>query len=265
MATYVVGDVQGCFDTLRALLRRIQFDPATDELWLVGDLVNRGPKNLEVLRYVRELGDAARCVLGNHDLHLLARAAGVAGRKRLDTVEDVLEAPDCDELIEWLRRRPVVYRRGDDLMVHAGVLPAWSDEDIDGLGEELSAALASDRWREVVETLRKAKSARLDEARGLERLAAISAILQRIRTLGPNGEMASYSGPPDEAPEGYLPWFDVEHRRRPETRVLFGHWAALGLLVRRDVVGLDTGCVWGRELTAFELESGASVSIPARE
>lgn len=265
MATYVVGDVQGCFDSLQALLRRVGFDRSTDQLWLVGDLVNRGPKNLEVLRYLRELGPAACCVLGNHDLHLLGRAAGVAPKKRLDTIDDVLEAPDCDELIEWLRRQPVTYRRGDDLMVHAGVLPEWTDQDIDELGAELSAALSSERWRDVVAALRKSRNARLAAARGLERLAAISAVLQRIRTLGPDGQTASYSGPPDEAPAGCRPWFDIEHRRRSATRILFGHWSALGLLIRPDAVGLDTGCVWGRELTALVLETGEVVSVAARE
>jgi bis(5'-nucleosyl)-tetraphosphatase (symmetrical) len=265
VATFVVGDVQGCFDSLEALIRRIQFDPAVDELWFVGDLVNRGPRNLEVLRYIRGLGDRASCVLGNHDLHLLARAAGVAPAKRLDTLDDVLEAPDRDELIEWLRRRPVVHRRGDDVMVHAGVLPEWTDAEIDALGGEMSAALAGDNWGEVIATVRTARSVKFGSARGLERLAAISAVLQRIRTLNREGEPAGYSGPASEAPEGCAPWFAVEHQRRPETRILFGHWSALGLMIRPDAVGLDTGCVWGRELTAFELETGQVVSVSARE
>lgn len=264
MATYVIGDVQGCFASLQALLARLGLD-RDDQLWLTGDLVNRGPRNLEVLRFVRDLGDRAVTVLGNHDLHLLARAAGVSAAKRLDTLEDVLEAGDRDELIDWLRRRPVIWRSGNDLLVHAGVHPEWSDDDIDGFAWELSAGLSGERWVEVIASLARGRDARLDTATGLDRLAAISSVFQRIRTIDSDGVLSGYSGPPADAPAGCRPWFDVPDRRRASTRVLFGHWSALGLLVRDRHVGLDTGCVWGRQLTAYELETGRTVSVSARE
>jgi bis(5'-nucleosyl)-tetraphosphatase (symmetrical) len=265
VSTYVIGDVQGCFATLEALLAELGFDRSVDRLWLVGDLVNRGPWNLEVLRFVRELGDAAVAVLGNHDLHLLARAAGVARPKQLDTIDDVLEARDRTALIEWLRRRPIAHRRGRDLMVHAGVHPDWSDDEIDDLADELAAALASDRWADVLGAMIAARQARLGTARGLERLGAISAVFHRVRTLTADGAVHNYSGSPEDAPAGCTPWFDLESRRRPATRVLFGHWAALGLMIRPDCVALDTGCVWGRRLTAFELETGRVVSVATRD
>lgn len=265
MATYVIGDVQGCFDSLEALIARLDFDRRTDQLWFVGDLVNRGPRNLEVLRFVRDLGDAAVVVLGNHELHLLARAAGVSKARRLDTIDDVLEADDLGDLIDWLRRRPVVWRRGDDVLVHAGFRPEWSDDDIDSLGAELSAGLSSERWPVVMAALGRGRARRLESATGLDRLGAISAVFQRIRTIDIDGSLAGYSGPPDGAPKGCRPWFEIPSERRACTRVLFGHWSALGLMVRDRCVGLDTGCVWGNELTAYELETGKVISVAARE
>ena len=265
MPTYVIGDVQGCFDSLQALLAKLDFDPEVDELWFTGDLVNRGPRNLDLLRFVRGLGDRAVAVLGNHDLHLLARAAEVSRAKRLDTLDDVLEADDRDELIDWLRRRPVVWRDGDDLLVHAGFRPEWSDGDIDELAAELSAGLAGDEWIEVLEVLKRERDGRLETATGLDRLAAISSVLQRVRTIDRDGSLASYSGSPEDAPAGCRPWFDIPSQRRASTRVFFGHWAALGLLVRDRYIGLDTGCVWGNRLTAFERETGRITSVKARE
>lgn len=265
MSTYVIGDVQGCFATLEVLLAELAFEPGSDQLWLVGDLVNRGPRNLEVLRLVRDLGDAAVCVLGNHDLHLLARAAGVSRPKQLDTIDDVLEAPEAPELIEWLRRRPIAHRRGANLMIHAGVRPEWSDDEIDDLADELHQALASTRWIDVIGAITRSREAQLESARGLERLGAISAVFHRLRTIAADGSIDGYSGPPSGAPAGSTPWFDLESRRRPSTRVLFGHWSALGLMLRDDCVALDTGCVWGRRLTGFELETGRVVTVSSRD
>jgi bis(5'-nucleosyl)-tetraphosphatase (symmetrical) len=273
VSTYVIGDVQGCFASLEVLVAELGFDRARDQLWFVGDLVNRGPRNLEVLRYIKGLGDAAVCVLGNHDLHLLARAAGIARKKQLDTLDDVLDAPDSNDLIEWLRHRPIAHRRGSpksspkssDLMVHAGVRPEWTDDQIDDLADELGQALASSRWVDVLAALLAARDVRLEDARGLQRLGAISAVFQRLRTITASGALDGYSGPPGGAPAGSRPWFELENRRGPDTRVLFGHWSALGLLIRRDCVAVDTGCVWGRRLTGFELETGRVVSVTSRD
>ncbi len=252
MATFVVGDVQGCFETLLSLTEAVGFERDRDELWLVGDLVNRGPKNLEVLRWIRDLGDRAVVVLGNHDLHLLARAADAVPRKPLDTVEDVLSADDRDALIDWLRLRPIVHQRDDVMMVHAGFLPSWTTETVRAKAEELSAALSGANWRQAIGQIAS------DCTSGL---GAISAVLQRIRMIGAGETLVRHSGAPDAGPNGATPWFDVEHRRGA-VKVVFGHWSALGLLLRPDVVCLDTGCVWGRTLTALNLEAGTVTSVP---
>lgn len=245
-----------------ALVRELRFDASCDQLWFVGDLVNRGPDNANVLRWVKSLGEAATVVLGNHDVHLLSQAAGVQDTKAGDTLSDVLNAPDRDELIEWLRTRPVVWFEGDDLLVHAGVPPSWSLESIRQRAGLLEAALSGDRWRDALFEIRgfKAKAVLADAEPG--NLGATAAALQRLRTIDANGRWADFSGPLQDAPSGLSPWFDLPHQHGPSTRVLFGHWAALGLLVRDDVVCLDSGCVWGRGLTAFDRETGTVVSVP---
>jgi len=256
MATYVIGDVQGCFESLMALVSAIDFDESRDELWFVGDLVNRGPDNVGVLRFVRSLGDRATVVLGNHDLHLLARAAGISPRKDLDTIEDVLAADDCDQLVDWLRRQPVVVVRDDAYLVHAGFLPSWTDETIRDSAAALSSALSGPNWHVPLTSIAT------DRATGLGRL---SAVLQRVRMIDSNEEVVSYSGAPQSAPAATTPWFEGAHRRDAKRRVYFGHWSALGLLIRDDVVCLDTGCVWGRTLTAFCIERQTVRSIANAE
>ena len=237
MATYVVGDVQGCFITLERLLARIEFDASRDRLWLVGDIVNRGPNSLEVLRFARELEDVSVVVLGNHDLHLIARSRGARERKRRDTFDDILEAPDRDELIEWLSRRPLLHREGDVVMVHAGLLPGWSLDEAESLA------------RKAEKKLRDARLAPLGKS-----MRTVVDAFTRLRTCNEAGDMClEFAGPPEQAPKGYRPWFELADIPAGAT-VVFGHWASLGLHLGTNTVGLDTGCVWGGALTALRLE-----------
>ena len=259
MATYAIGDVQGCWDNLEALLERIGPGPG-DRLWLTGDLVNRGPRSLEVLRWARDQGDRLVAVLGNHDLHLISCARGVRKPRKSDTFHDVLEAPDGEELVEWLAARPLVHREGDWLMVHAGLLPAWSAADAERIAREIAAAGLSDRllgsWRKAP----RAWSGDLDEE---DRHALAVAAFATLRCVDQAGAMdRDFDGPPGEAPPGLCPWFDHPARRSLDVKVVCGHWAALGLHLRPDLAALDSGCVWGGYLTALRLEDGAIVQVP---
>lgn len=234
MATYAIGDVQGCFITLERLLARIDFDRARDRLWFVGDIVNRGPASLDVLRFVCDLGEAAVVVLGNHDLHLIARARGTRDAKPRDTFDDVLGADDRESLLDWLIHRPLLHREGGYAMVHAGLAPQWSLDEAEKLARKAERKLRADKL---------SKSVRY----------AIDA-LTRLRTCRTNGEMClDFAGPPEQAPEGCRPWFELADIPSEET-VLFGHWASLGLHLGENAIGLDTGCVWGGTLTALRLE-----------
>jgi bis(5'-nucleosyl)-tetraphosphatase (symmetrical) len=263
---YAIGDIQGCMESLRGLLARIDHDPSRDRLWLTGDLVNRGPRSLEVLRWVRGQGDRVVTVLGNHDLHLLARAAGVAGKRPRDTLDDVLAAPDRDELIDWLRQQPLLHRDGSRLLVHGGLLPAWSIADAEGLAREVEEVLRGPSWPSLLADWRASPGAwRADLAPPARRSLALSA-MATLRAVTSDGAMRrDFNGPPSEMPPGCVPWFDHPARRSRGVRILFGHWAALGLLLREDVAALDTGCVWGQRLTALRLDDGALFQQPAVE
>jgi bis(5'-nucleosyl)-tetraphosphatase (symmetrical) len=260
---HAVGDIQGCYEELRALLARLSFSSDRDRLWFVGDLVNRGPRSLEVLRFVRSLGDNAVTVLGNHDLHLLAVACGCRSERRSDTLHEVLQAPDREALLEWLASRPLAHFEGGDLMVHAGVVPEWTVETVIQLAREIEWALRNeprklfdnmygdepDRWSEDLE--------------GAERLRFAINVLTRMRVCTSDGRInLKIKGKPPGASSPWRPWFDLEHRRTRGARIVFGHWSALGLMVRADVAGLDSGCVWGGALTALDLDSGAATSVP---
>jgi len=259
MATYAIGDVHGCFATLRGLLARCGFSPRQDRLWLVGDLVNRGPRSLEVLRWAAEMGDRLVAVLGNHDLYFLARAAGLAERKRRDTLDVVLDAADCAALAVWLRARPLLHREGDRVLVHAGLFPEWSAETAERLARETEERL---RGRNGDRLLLSALAKRDDHWReGLSagaRARVVLAGMARLRALTAGGRMcADFSGPPAELPVGCRPWFEMPGRRSAGELVIFGHWAALGLRLAPGIAGLDTGCVWGQALTALRLDDGA--------
>jgi len=274
MSTYVIGDLQGCAGSFDALLARIGFDAAADRVWIVGDLVNRGPDSLGALRRVIGLGPAATAVLGNHDLHLLAVAAGVRKAGRGDTLDAVLSAPDANALLDWLRHRPMAHREtvaGTDwLMVHAGVLPSWTADATMRHAAELETALRADDWRTTLASLFGNKPDRWsDDLTGLDRLRAIVNVLTRVRYCADDDRIdfkakdapaetgANFPAPP----HGYRAWFDIGTRRTRGTAIVFGHWSTLGLMVRDDVVGLDSGCVWGGRLTAIRLEDRAVFQV----
>ncbi len=256
MATYAIGDVQGCFITLERLLRRIDFDQRRDRLWLVGDLVNRGPSSLEVLRWAKSMGKSAVAVLGNHDLHLIARAEGVREARKRDTFDDVLEAPDREALLEWLIGLPLFHREGEFVLVHAGLLPEWSLEEAEALAWEAQEALRSRRRYALLQVMEEGGGElrfRPDLTEG-ERVRLALDVFTRIRTLKATGELClDFDGPPGHAPDGCRPWFELASLP-PGATVVFGHWAALGLHLGRNAIGLDTGCVWGGSLTAIRLE-----------
>ena len=266
MSTYAIGDVQGCFDELLQLLAAVGFDRRKDRLWLVGDLVNRGPQSLAVLRFVRELGSAAVTVLGNHDLHLLTYAAGLAKPRPDDTLDEVLAAPDRTELIDWLRGLPMIHVEGEYVLVHAGLLPQWSVQQAEALGREVEAALRGARHREFLAHLYGSKPDRWDEQlRGADRLRVIVNAMTRMRFCTADGIMEFQTkGQVTAAPRGYMPWFDVPGRRSADHTLVCGHWSALGLLVAPRLLAIDAGCVWGGCLTAVRLEDRAITQVPCR-
>lgn len=255
MATYAIGDIQGCFKSLRRLLDRIVFDPHQDRLWLVGDLVNRGPDSLATLKFIKSLGASVRPVLGNHDLFLLAAAENIVTLRPKDTIQDILSSDELSELTEWLRRQPLHQRDGQFFMVHAGLLPQWTIDEAAKLAKEVEKELAGPDYRELLRELFQGSTPQWDPGlKGMERLVSITRVFTRLRTTTQGGEMSSYSGPPDEAPAGFLPWFRIPNRRSNDTTVITGHWAALGLHIEPNVLAIDSGCVWGRQLTAVRLE-----------
>jgi bis(5'-nucleosyl)-tetraphosphatase (symmetrical) len=266
MATYAVGDIQGCHRALRRLLERVSFEPAKDRLWFAGDLVNRGPESLAVLRWVRGLGDRATVVLGNHDLHLLAVASGAAKAKRRDTFADVLEAPDREELLAWLRYQPLLHQEDGFAMVHAGLLPEWSIARALELAREVERELR-ERPRRIFESMYADEPARWSEAlRGEERHRVVINAMTRMRMLDRSGAMdLAYTDAPERAPAGFVSWFDAPGRPSATTPIVCGHWAALGLVLRSDLLAIDSGCVWGGKLTAVRLEDRAVFQVEAEE
>jgi len=256
MGTIAIGDVQGCYDQLLRLLERAGFDERRDVLWFVGDLVNRGPQSLATVRFVKGLGNRAVTVLGNHDLNLLAVAEGVRKPHRGDTDGDILAAPDRDELLAWLRRRNMMHVENGYAMVHAGLLPQWSISQALGLAREVEAALSGPGYRQFLREMYGNQPARWrDNLAGADRLRIIVNAMARMRLTSPDGVLElDYKLGLDGMPRGYVPWYDAPDRASRGTTIIFGHWAALGLIVREDVVCLDSGCVWGRALSALRLE-----------
>lgn len=248
---------------MERLLDAIHFSPARDRIWLLGDLVNRGPNSAGVLRRVATLGPAAAAVLGNHDLRFLAYAEGCVPARRKDTFLDIARASDRDELIHWLSRQPLLHQEAGFLMVHAGLLPQWTVPEAVGFAREVEDALRGAARRDLLQLLHSGDCPQWDHASGgLERLQVIASVLTRIRVCTAEGFVAwPFTGPPASAPKGFHPWFEAPGRRSSEAFVICGHWAALGLAYRRNVVALDSGCVWGRALTAFRLEDGAVFQV----
>ncbi len=255
MAHYAIGDIQGCFFELQQLLDKINFDPAADLLWFTGDLVNRGPHSLETLRFVRALGDRAVTVLGNHDLHLLAVANGQNYRHRQD-LADVLEADDRDELLDWLRHRPFLHRDERFCLIHAGLPPQWDIDTAVRCAREAETVLQSDRLGEFLKHMYGDQPDRWSEdLEGWERLRFIVNCFTRLRYCDREGRLAlRFSGPPGSQPEGLLPWFRVPGRRSEGQEIIFGHWSTLGFAAERGCYGIDTGCLWGGQLTALRLD-----------
>ena len=255
MATYAIGDIQGCFKSFRRLLDHICFDHHTDRLWLVGDLVNRGPDSLATLRFLKSLGASVCPVLGNHDLFLLAAAEDIVTLRPKDTIQDILAADDRSQLTEWLRHQPLHRRNGHFFMVHAGLLPQWTVDEAATLAKEVEIVLAGPDYRSLLREMFHGSTSQWDPAlKGTERLVSIMRVFTRVRMTTPEGEMSSYSGSPAEAPVGFLPWFRIPNRRSSNATIITGHWAALGLHIEPNLLAIDSGCVWGRQLTAVRLE-----------
>ncbi|MCJ0762215.1 symmetrical bis(5'-nucleosyl)-tetraphosphatase [Variovorax terrae] len=255
MALYLIGDVQGCDSALQRLLDTIDFSPSRDTIYLLGDLVNRGPDSAGVLRRLTGLGAAARCLLGNHDLHLLAVAHGARRPGRHDTLDGLLHAPDRAALLDWLRCQRLAMQAHGVLMVHAGVLPAWSVADTLALAAEVEALLQGPELGAFLPQMYGNAPAQWDDSlQGAARLRVIVNALTRLRFCTPQGEMELAStGGAEAAPAGFMPWFEVPGRRTAGDVVAFGHWSTLGWIDRPDVLSLDTGCVWGGCLSALKL------------
>jgi bis(5'-nucleosyl)-tetraphosphatase (symmetrical) len=266
MSHYVVGDIQGCYAEFAQLLDMLAFDPAHDRMWLVGDLVNRGPDSLSVLRRVKSLGPAATTVLGNHDLHLLIVAAGHRAAHPRDTLSAILEAPDRDELLDWLRRRPLVVREGELLLVHAGLLPSWTPADSVALSREVETVLASSACDDFLGGLYGDEPARWDNGlAGHDRWRVIVNACTRLRFCSADDTMEfKQKRGPEHAPAGFAPWFAHPERKSAGVTVLCGHWSTLDLMFAPNVMMLDSGCLWGGTLTAVRLDDGCVFQVPSR-
>lgn len=260
MATYVVGDIQGCLKPLKQLLARVNFDERRDHLWLAGDLVNRGPDNLGVLRLIKGMGERATVVLGNHDLHLLAVDNGTRKLGRKDTIQDVLNAPDKASLLEWLRQQPLIHHQEPWVLSHAGIPHIWSTEEAISLAEEVHDALSGDRYKEFLSSMYGDSPASwAPSLRGMDRLRVITNYLTRMRFIDITGELdLKTKEGSDQGPPGVRPWFVYPRKDGDQQRrFLFGHWAALeGKTGRERFYALDTGCIWGGSLTMMRLEDG---------
>jgi bis(5'-nucleosyl)-tetraphosphatase (symmetrical) len=238
------------------LLQQFDFDAKRDRIWFTGDLVNRGSESLEVLRFVMALGKSAVTVLGNHDLHLLALAGGFAKKRDDDTLDDILNAPDCAALLTWLRTRPMVHQEDEYFLVHAGLLPSWSVDQAQDLGAEVEEVLHGKHHEDFLQRLYGSKPDRwFSGLRGIDRLRVIVNAMTRLRFCTADGVMDfSAKGETSTAPAGFMPWFEIPGRASADASVIFGHWSALGLMLRPNLLALDSGCVWGAQLTAVRLE-----------
>lgn len=262
MATYAIGDIQGCYDELKALLQECGYKKKADQLWFVGDLVNRGPKSIEVLRFVRDLDERAAAVLGNHDLHLVTQYEGFERKRKDDTFDDVLEAKDAKELVEWLRTRPMMHADGRYAMVHAGLLPQWRIEKALALAQEVEKALRAPGYREFLKNMYGSKPEEWnDSLEGWDRLRVVVNAMTRMRFCTRQGRM-EFHAKGAKPPAGYLPWYET--RPKNESPIVFGHWSQLGLRLDPHVTCLDSGCVWGGSLTALRLEDRALFRVACR-
>jgi bis(5'-nucleosyl)-tetraphosphatase (symmetrical) len=259
MPTYAIGDIQGCDREFRKLLDKLKFDPGRDRLWLVGDLVNRGPDSLRVLRFVRNLGDAAILVLGNHDLHLLALAAGNRKHAKKSTLDAVLKAPERDELLHWLRHQPLLHHDAslDLTLIHAGLPPQWDLTQAQHCACELESVLRSDDYEEFLRAMYGDQPERwTPDLAGMNRLRFITNCLTRLRFCTPDGTLAlKEKGEIGSQTPGLVPWFEAVDRRTRHDRIIFGHWSTLGYWTGSNVWAIDSGCLWGGALTAIRLDA----------
>ncbi len=259
MSIYAIGDIQGCFQQLQELLRKIKFKADRDKLWFAGDIVNRGPDSLETLRFIRSLGGNAITVLGNHDLHLLAVANGRGKQGKKDTIKPILQAPDRDKLLDWLQHRPLMHydKNLEVAMVHAGVHPSWSVKQALLLASEVEAMLQSDRAHEYFHHMYGDKPPRWSEKlKGWDRLRFITNVFTRMRYCDDKGRLTLRDkGAPSKQPPGIIPWFNVKGRKTKDTKIIFGHWSTLTNPNIKNLYPLDTGCLWGGELSALKVNS----------
>jgi len=258
MSVYAIGDVQGCYDELMTLLDHIQFNDQHDQLWFAGDLVNRGPKNLQTVRFIKSLGKKAVTVLGNHDLHLLATAAGYRTPKKTDTFQDILDAEDADELLTWLRYRPLLHHDATlgYTLIHAGLVPQWDLDLALSCAREFETAIRTPHYNDFLKEMYGNEPAVWsDSLSGHERLRFIVNSLTRMRFCDEDGRMNfKEAGPPGSQPTPYLPWFSISKRASLDMKIICGHWSTLSYYAADGIFALDTGCVWGMGLTALKLD-----------
>lgn len=257
MATYAIGDIQGCYHAFQALLTRIQFDPKVDKLWLVGDLINRGSGSLEVLRWCYAHQASLQVVLGNHDLHALVVANGITKAHKSDTFDALFAADDREVLLDWLRHQRLIYQEDNYLMVHAGLLPQWTAEQALAYAAEVEATLQGAAYLDFLKHMYgNLPNVWSDTLVGMDRLRVITNAMTRLRVCTLQGAMEfNFKGELDDVPSGFVPWFDVPTRVTRDVQVIFGHWSALGLQQRSNVYALDTGCLWGGQLTAMNIHT----------
>jgi bis(5'-nucleosyl)-tetraphosphatase (symmetrical) len=255
MAIYAIGDIQGCYDELLGLLDAIAFNVHHDQLWFVGDLVNRGPKSLESLRFIKNLGNAAVVVLGNHDLHLLAASCAPLAQNTKTALDQILTAPDQDELIHWLRHRPLLHHQQDYCLIHAGLPPQWDFKNAQIMANEVESVLQSDDYPELLKTMyANTPDIWSEHLSGMPRLRFIVNCFTRMRYCDSKGRLDfEHNGPPGSQPKNLMPWFNVPGRKSANTRIVFGHWSSLGYYEGENCFAIDTGCLWGGQLTALKL------------
>lgn len=264
MATYAIGDVQGCFHAFEQLLNKIGFKPKHDKIWLVGDMVNRGAGSLEMLRWCFAHQNISQVVLGNHDLHALVVAHGIVKAHKHDTLTALLDAPDATELLDWLRRQPLMVQKGSYAMVHAGLLPQWTIKQALSYANEVEQALQSEGYIDFLKVMYGNTPNHWDDnLTGFDRLRVITNAMTRLRVCNQAGEMDfAFKGELHNIPPNYWPWFDVPNRQNLDHHIVFGHWSALGLQHRNNVHALDTGCLWGGQLTAMALDTKSITQVP---
>ncbi|MDT8405985.1 MAG: symmetrical bis(5'-nucleosyl)-tetraphosphatase [Methylococcales bacterium] len=256
MTVYAIGDIQGCYDDLQRLLDKIGFDPGQDRLWLVGDLVNRGPQSLATLRWLKKLGPAAITVLGNHDLHLLAAAFGVRKLRRSDSLAPILAAPDGDSLIDWLRQQPLLHVEPPFCLAHAGIYPGWTLTQAQQLAQEVRDVLAGDAAVFLKVMYGDEPALWSEHLTGTERLRFIVNAFTRMRYVDADGGLDfAHNGPPGSQPDSLMPWFALPGRKHLDATVIFGHWSSLGYYQGYQCYGIDTGGLWGGALTALALDT----------